>query len=307
MAWNYGGREDYEDSKFQTTTPGWAEACAYEWVARIVRNSTESNPDVGERAPAKTYKTVTLDDVQKLWRKSDPHAVTEAHLPSAIPLDYVEAVYIKQECDGGEELAKKFRDRGIPNVFVVEDPRDAVFDLFSKTPFKHMYADTEICQGYSFCVEPGLAEQQVPADISIPQIFAVPSKKREITFTVINGNPNTQDLFVTIANAPLGADKRSCFTFRLPPFSLEADGYKVPPAETKASKSEGKEAAILEGTTKASHHMFKLEIVPNDSATLTCLDTNKSVSIKTKKPMSCLTFSAAVYTCSVWDLEIKEK
>lgn len=337
--WDCGGREDYENNKFQTTTPSWDAACALEWISRVVCNNAEYTADVGERAHSKTFRTVTLDDVQKLWCNSDPHTAVEAHLPGLIPLSYIEAVYIKRptppsDTDDGTmsttsmtssmtstrakiiniadaeeqnaKLVKAFKDRGLKNVFVVDDPSLAVFELFTKTPFRKFYNGNEVCRGYSFCIEPGFIEHEIPLDISTSTTTSSSSlgKKRIITFTIENSNPKTQDFLVTLSSSPFGTDKRKCVTFQMPPFSLYAQAYMASPAEIGKMCAEATPALILD-TTDGSYQTFTLEVVAGEGATLTCLGTNKSVEIKSRKPLNFISFSASVYRSSVWELEIR--
>lgn len=320
--WASGGREDYENNKFQTTTPNWDAACAMEWIARVVCNNAESTGDVGERAHSKTFRTVSLDDVHKLWHESDPHTAVEAHLPGLIPLAYIEAIYIRKgpSRDGSgvsieteaeiEErngkLVKAFKEKGIRNVFVVEDPSQAVFELFSKTPFRKFYANNEVCRGYSFCIEPGFVENEIPLDISSSTTTSSSSlgKKRIVTFTIENSNPKTQDFLVTLSSAPFGSEKRKCVTFQVPPFSTYAQVYTASPAEIAMAGAEATPGQILERTDGA-YQTFTLEIVAGDGATLTCLGTNKSVEIKSRKPLNFISFAASTYRSCVWELEIR--
>ena len=215
---------DYKRSKFHVTTRGWSDACAMEWISRVVQNGrTGDNDFVG-----KTPQNVTLRDVQKLWYKSDPHTAIEAHLPGFISLDLVERVYIANSArrDVGD-AEKVLRSLGVV-VEYVDDTRDAVKAFMEAPP--HQVSQQQHKQltmkqrGYDFYVEEGGKEHVVPIDLG--KVCGGDSGK-VIRFAVVNHEVETNDLMITFSDRlpRRGSDdpSRKCTSFALYPFSQ--DGY----------------------------------------------------------------------------------
>lgn len=214
-------RGDYERSKFHGTTKGWSDACAMEWISRVVQESRT-------HGGGKTAHSVTLRDVQELWHKSDPHTAIEAHLPGLISLDLIERVYIAKSArmDVGDAEAT-LRDLGVIVEFV-DDTRDAV-EMFMNTPQpqvpQQMHKEVTMQQrGYDFYVEEGGKEHVVPIDLE--KVFGGDSGK-VIRFSVANHEVETNDLMITFSDRfprPRSDDpNRKCVSFALYPF--EDNGF----------------------------------------------------------------------------------
>lgn len=206
--------EDYERSKFHITTKGWTEACAMEWISRVVQKSRKSgNP--------KSPQCVTLEDIQQLWHDSDPHTAIEAHLPGLISLDLIDRVYIANNVKSGTgDTERILREFGV-NVEYVDDTRDAV-ERYMSTPRQNHYQQPRINErGYEFYVEEGGKECVMPIDIE--RLCG-----KCIRFTVVNRESKTSDLMVTFSDmAPSRTNDspRECSSFVIRPFNQ--DGYFI--------------------------------------------------------------------------------
>ena len=232
--WNdsYSSRSakyDYERSKFHGTTQRWSDACAMEWIARVVQNSRR------ERAP----QSVTLRDVQELWHKSDPHAAIEAHLPGLISLDLVERVYIANKARGDVGDAERvLRGLGVA-VEYVNDTRDAV-EMFMNAPQQqqqqtpqqqHKQADMQK-RGYDFYVEEGGKEHVVPIDL---EKLCSGDFDRVIRLSVVKENAETNDLMITFSDELPGSSgahgKRNCTSFTFYPSNVHGFVSEMQPRD----------------------------------------------------------------------------
>lgn len=144
--WDKGARQDYLESMFQLGTKDWPKACAMEWIARV-HNATKKDP-----------KQVTLKDIQDLISGSDPHTAIESHLPSFVPLDYVDHVYIKNGTISSNSL-KSIKKCDV-KFSEVDEPKEAVIREMSKTQDLN---EAEM-RGYSFAM-PKHKEIHIPIDL----------------------------------------------------------------------------------------------------------------------------------------------
>ena len=199
-AWRNGGQRDYEESKFHGTTRRWAEACAMEWVARVVQNGYSG------KGPAKSARDVRLEDVQELWHRSDPHTAIEAHLPGFVPLDYVERVYVAKSVRGEIGKAEEMLSRHGVCVEYVDDTRAAV-ESYMNAP-QRLDASVKGLKGYSFYVEDGGKECTVPIDLERVFSSSGGCEGKVVRFTVVSCGSSTTDLKVTLSNKVLCANKK---------------------------------------------------------------------------------------------------
>lgn len=146
--WDKGARQDYLESMFQLGTKDWAKACAMEWISRA-HNTTKKDP-----------RQVTLRDIQDMISGTDPHTAIESHLPSFVPLDYVDHAYIKNGTVSREEL-DCIKKHGI-KCSEVDEPKEAVIKEMSKV---QALSEAEM-RGYSFAM-PRDEEIHIPIDLGM--------------------------------------------------------------------------------------------------------------------------------------------
>ena len=213
--WNKGASAVYEASKFQQGTRGWAEACALEWLCRVVQNGKSG------AGPARGVGDVTLEDVQDLWFKSDPHLAIEAHLPGFVPLNYIEHVILKKgvvEDTRIKAIAEGLAKYGV-NVELASDTKSAVFDLFKRTPYAHMTPEKMAPAGYLFTTQPGEAGalQDIPAPLSLRSDPDAPAVVEFVAVSKVGDVATTADL--RIAFKDRDGSVLSCV--QLPPCSAD--------------------------------------------------------------------------------------
>ena len=230
-AWGDGGEEAYRKSVFQCGTQGWTEGCAMEWIARVVQNGKTG------AGPAKAAQEVSLEDVQALWKVSDPHAVLEAHLPGFVPLGAVERVYVQKGVEGAAEACEALEKAGV-ECSVVDNTKDAVWELMTSATATAATTTTTATtgqdkdrsgeeggggSGYDFFVSGNGEECCVPVDLTV-------AGAKSVGFCAVSGGVSG-DLMVTLSDKPSGSDKRRCVTFKIPAFDQNAYAYNVPPKD----------------------------------------------------------------------------
>lgn len=166
--WERGGRQDYLESMFQLGTKDWPKACAMEWIARVHKDKgTDPN-------------RVSLKDIQDMISGADPHTAIESHLPSFVPLDYIERVYIKKGVINYStlDIVKK---HGV-EYNEVDEPKRAVIDAMSRIKAV-LEGDMK---GYSFAM-PTDREIHIPVDLG--SIKAID----KISFTALSETRKKKD------------------------------------------------------------------------------------------------------------------
>lgn len=143
-AWGSGGRVHYQKGMFQAVTDNWSGGCASEWIARVAHDK-KVDPN-----------SVTLRDVQDMIYVSDPHTAVEMHLPSYVPLEYVQKVYIKRglfDPDGVRAIRERV------DAVEVDNPVETVYTEMCKL---RNPSGKAIFSGYRFSVEPWSGECTIP-------------------------------------------------------------------------------------------------------------------------------------------------
>ena len=144
--WDRGARRDYLESMFQLGTKDWPKACAMEWISRV-HNDTKKDP-----------KQVTLRDIQSMISGADPNAAIESHLPSFVPLDYVDHVYAMSSVIDRSSL-DAIKKHGI-KCSEVSNPKETVIREMSSIQTLN---EAEM-RGYSFAM-PSNEEIHIPIDL----------------------------------------------------------------------------------------------------------------------------------------------
>ena len=188
---------DYFKEKFNIIDPRWSEAAAKEFICRALVHSKKS---------ITAASSVTLDGVREYWGVINPHEVIEGHLPSLVPMDYVEHVIVMKSAYDKiieNSVAKgqintwkeRYGEDFIEVVEAVDDVKKAINKYFDKPP---LYAPT----GYSFAISEGY-EQFIPVK------FKEGERKTFIYFMACGGN-----FSVSVSGGPSGASQnRSVATF----------------------------------------------------------------------------------------------
>ena len=289
--WQSGGQEDYLSSIFQVSTQYWAEACAMEWIARVVQQGRTGS------GPRREPRDVSLADVQEMWRNADPHTAIEAHLPGFIPLSLVDRVFVCSSAPGAAEVCESLRAMKIQCV-AVADTKTAVWNYMAAPAgnrSSNMHTEGKGC--YDFFVEGGCGGKEctVPVDI-------VEAGVRSVSFEAVNGGMTT-DLMVTISDTPSAArapGKGHCVTFRLPPFDTNVYAYELPPGDVVGK---GKTQPLTSGSFGAPATVSRYTISVGDGVLVLMNDkTKKPAEVKFQRQMCrFVSFSAETYPLLIKD------
>jgi hypothetical protein len=88
-SWEEGGKKDFLESKLHPVAPNTATMQALDLVARTAA-ALKKNP-----------MHVTHEDVKQWWLGQDSHCVFEGHLPSQVPVSYIDHVIMSQDIWAG--------------------------------------------------------------------------------------------------------------------------------------------------------------------------------------------------------------
>ena len=289
--WNDGGQKDYHSNIYQVGSRQFSEACAMEWICRVVQNGRSGAGDAREPS------SVTLKDVQDLWYKSDPHAAIEGHLPGFVPLECVERVYIKDSVEDAGRVCKELSSAGI-SCELVPDTKKAVWDMMATPKGASASASASADdEGYSFFVGGDCRECTIPVDL-------VGAEAGAVMFSTLNGGA-TGDLMVTLSDKAFGSSDRHCVTFKIPPFDDSVYAYNEEPASICGDESiEHVKSAGFGDPKSETHYAISFE---KDRVVLSRLS-NKLIEMELQKQMQrFISFSAEVYPMVVKNVRINKK
>jgi len=179
--------------KLSPAIPEWADAMAYEWIARIHATRKLSIP------------SITLDTVRQAWKSVKSHYVSEGHLPQEVPRAYWMQIimtpqtykYLMSDPSGKEYLdwIREVRGSGSIVIKTLNESgdkgapiRDATFDFTDKTG-PTPYRPT----GFTFGMNSEMRGDEVQIPVTFPKIPMI-----FIYFTVVTNA--TFD--VTLSNTP---------------------------------------------------------------------------------------------------------
>ena len=288
--WDRGAREDLNNNIYQSGTSMFSEACAMEWICRVVQNGRTG------AGAARGAREVTLEDVQELWYNSDPHTAVEGHLPGFVPLECVERVYIRGSLEDAKSVCDGLKSAGV-QCELVEDTKKVVWELM-KTPRERDEEEEEKKEGYSFFVGGECRECTIPVDLA-------GSGARAVLFSTVNGG-NTGDLMVTLSDKAFGSADRHCVTFKIPAFDMNAYAYNAAPADIidkkgveadRVGKSINFNANVFKPVTIFSINLDDKKVVFGHSG-LSSLYNNETLSLPNNS-YRFISFSSETYPLSV--------
>ena len=222
-----GAMDDYFTEKFSLIDPRWSEAAAKDFIFRTL--------NVEFKRPITEASMVTLDMLRQYWSKVNAHAVIEGHLPSLVPLDYVEHIIIQKsayEKIMKDPIAKAQFDAWVkrygPNFIEVVNTdvevRKANDEYLLRTP--PLYVPT----GYSFAIY-GKREQFMPIK------FKSDEKKIFIYFMACGGMFSISVSNIGDLTAP--GIKRDVATFTVNSSMKGVSAYFLPPLANLNAKKVG--------------------------------------------------------------------
>jgi hypothetical protein len=196
---------------------------------------------------------VSLKEVQEWWRSQDPHFVLEAHLPSSVPLDYINRVYMpKNVFNMYSQHLRKSMQRFFGRSLVVtkhdvdqsdQNNRGDLTDRNSRSSYQKYVNDkltrkfsrgkrksSRLARGTAVTVAPSEFTKHVCMPMTIPQAhtqYLKFSKRKSIdrsTTTYIYWQGMFGDMMLTVSNEPLHLHTQSqrglqcliCYIARIP-------------------------------------------------------------------------------------------
>jgi len=148
---------DLCNEKLSPAIPEWADAMAYDWIARV--HAMRGTP----------ISSIKLSDVKQLWRDVGPFYVSEGHLPQIVPRHYWKKLFLSEETYNyikADEQGKAFLDlMGGRAVKVVtgKDPKEEVCKYLEST-----HPSAYRPSGFTFSLDPHGVGEEIPIPFTLP-------------------------------------------------------------------------------------------------------------------------------------------